>query len=134
MSYRVFFMSGHHLWLSDAPFTRIQPLLPNKVRGVRRVDDRKIISGIVDAIRSGLMWRDAPACCGPPQGALQPFRSLERGRPVRPHLPGVGRRERGDRDGDDQATHLKAPRTAASLLKKGLFRAVSGGPEARRCR
>ena len=45
-----------------------------------------------------------------------------------------GIEERGDRDGDDQATHLKAPRTAASLLKKGLFRAVSGGPEARRCR
>ena len=58
-------MSDHHFWLSDAQFARIQPLLPNKVRGVRRVDDRKVISGIVHVIRSGLMWRDAPACYGP---------------------------------------------------------------------
>lgn len=28
------------------------------------------------------------------------------------------------------ATHLKAHRTAASLLKKGLFRDVSGAPKA----
>ena len=32
-------MSDHHFWLSDAQFARIQPLLPNKVRGVPRVDE-----------------------------------------------------------------------------------------------
>lgn len=55
-------LSDHDFWLSDAQFARLQPLLPNKVRGVPRVDDRKVIGGIVHVIRSGLMWRDAPAC------------------------------------------------------------------------
>ncbi|MFT7391031.1 MAG: hypothetical protein ACI9ZH_001259, partial [Paracoccaceae bacterium] len=31
-------MSNHHFWLSEAQFTRLQPLLPNKPRGVPRVD------------------------------------------------------------------------------------------------
>ena len=47
-------MSDHHFWLSDAQFARIQPLLPNKVRGVPRVDDRRVISGIIHVIRNGL--------------------------------------------------------------------------------
>ena len=38
-------MSDHHFRLSDAQFARIQPLLPNKIRGVPRVDDRRVISG-----------------------------------------------------------------------------------------
>jgi len=55
-------MSDHHFWLSEAQFARLKPLLPNKVRGVPRVDDRRVISGI---IQRGLMWHDAPACYGP---------------------------------------------------------------------
>ncbi len=47
-------MPDHHFWLSDAQFARLQPLLPNKVRGVPRVDDRKVISGIIHVIRHGL--------------------------------------------------------------------------------
>ena len=55
-------MPEHYFWLSDAQFARLQPLLPNKVRGVPRVDDRKVISGIIHVIRYGLMWRDTPTC------------------------------------------------------------------------
>jgi len=40
-----FAMSAHHFWLSDEQFARLQPLLPNKPRGVPRVDDRRVISG-----------------------------------------------------------------------------------------
>jgi transposase len=58
-------MSDHHFWLSDAQFARLQPLLPNKSRGVPRVDHRRVISGIVHVIRDGFMWRDAPAAYGP---------------------------------------------------------------------
>ena len=47
--------------LSDAQFARLQPLLPNKVRDVPQVDDRKVISGIIHIIPYGLRWRDAPA-------------------------------------------------------------------------
>ncbi len=54
-------MSDHQFWLSEAQFARLEPLLPNKPRGVPRVDDRRVISGIIHVIRGGLMWRDAPA-------------------------------------------------------------------------
>jgi transposase len=46
-------MSDHHYWLSDAQFVRLQPLLPNKPRGVPRVDDRRVISGIVHVSATG---------------------------------------------------------------------------------
>ncbi len=58
-------MSDHHFWLTDAQFARLQPLLPNKPRGVPRVDDLRVISGIIHVIRNGLMWRDAPERYGP---------------------------------------------------------------------
>jgi transposase len=58
-------MSDHHFWLTEAQFLRLQPLLPNKPRGVPRVDDRRVISGIIHVIRNGLMWRDVPATYGP---------------------------------------------------------------------
>ena len=82
-------MSEHPFWLSDAQFARLQPLLPNKVRGVPRVDDRKVISGI---IRNGLMWRDAPACYGPHKTLYNRFVRWSIGRGLRPYLPGPGRR------------------------------------------
>ena len=52
-------------WLSDAQWERLRPLLPNKPRGVPRVDDRRVISGIVQALRSGGRWIDVPASYGP---------------------------------------------------------------------
>ena len=54
-----------HYWLSEEQFRRLQPLLPNKVRGVPRVDDRRVISGILHVLQSGCRWRDAPAVYGP---------------------------------------------------------------------
>ena len=52
-------------WLSEEQFERLHPLLPNKVRGVARVDDRRVISGIIHVVRSGGRWVDAPPCYGP---------------------------------------------------------------------
>ncbi len=46
--------AGHHFWLSEAQFARLRPLLPTKVRSVPRVDDRRVISGIIHVIRNGL--------------------------------------------------------------------------------
>ncbi len=124
-------MPDHHFWLSNAQSARLQPLLPNKVRGVPRVDDRKVISGIIHVIRYGLMWRDAPACYGPHKTPLQPLRALEQGRGVRPYLPETLASESTKTETVMiDSTHIKAHRTAASLLKKGLFRVRSGAPEA----
>jgi len=52
-------------WLSEAEWARIEPLLPRGRRGARRVDDRRVISGIVHMLRSGGRWRDCPAVYGP---------------------------------------------------------------------
>lgn len=52
-------------WLSDAEWARIEPHLPRGRRGARRVDDRRVISGIVHMLRSGARWRDCPAEYGP---------------------------------------------------------------------
>ena len=58
-------MSGDPFWLSDGQWARLAPLLPTDVRGVARVDDRRVISGIVHVLRSGCRWPDAPDGYGP---------------------------------------------------------------------
>ena len=57
-------MAGE-FWLSEEQFGRLQPLLPTDTRGVARVDDRRVISGIVHVLISGGRWIDAPSCYGP---------------------------------------------------------------------
>jgi transposase len=52
-------------WLSDEQFGRLEPLLPHDTRGVARVDDRRVISGIVQVLISGSRWSDAPSIYGP---------------------------------------------------------------------
>jgi transposase len=50
-------------WLTKAQLKRIEPFSP-RTRGIPRVDDRRVVSGIVHVIRNGLRWRDAPAVYG----------------------------------------------------------------------
>lgn len=52
-------------WLSDEEWSRIQPYFPTGRRGARRVDDRRVISGIVHMLRTGARWRDCPPEYGP---------------------------------------------------------------------
>lgn len=52
-------------WLSDAEWEAIQPYLPTGRRGARRVDDRRVISGIVHMLKTGARWRDCPEEYGP---------------------------------------------------------------------
>ena len=121
-------MSEHHFWLSEAQFARLRPLLPNKPRGVARVDDRRVISGVIHVIRNGCRWRDAPAVYGPHKTLYNRF--------VRWSAAGVFDRIFAALAAEStttdtvmiDATHLKAHRTAASLLKKGAFRDASEGP------
>ncbi len=57
------------LLLSRAQMRRIKPLLP-KPRGLPRVSDRRVISGIVYVIRNGLQWKDAPGRLRTAQDAI----------------------------------------------------------------
>jgi transposase len=51
--------------LTDFEWRLIEPLLPNKPRGVPRVDDRRVLNGIFWVLRSGAPWRDLPERYGP---------------------------------------------------------------------
>ena len=113
------------LWLSDEQFNRIQPYFPRS-HGVPRVDDHRVVSGIVFVIRNGLRWRDAPREYGPHKTPYNRFIRWSRmGVFDRIFASLAGQSGKPDRLIID-ATHLKVHRTAASLLKKGLFPAVSG--------
>jgi len=98
--------------------------------GVARVDDRRVVSGIVFVLKSGLRWRDAPAAYGPHKTLYSRF--------IRWSRMGVFDRIFAALAGEGgpperlmiDSTHLKAHRTAASLLQKGLFPAVSAAPRA----
>ena len=52
-------------WLSDEEWARIEPLLPRGRKGAHRVDDRRVISGIVHMLKCGARWRDCPPEFGP---------------------------------------------------------------------
>ena len=60
------------IWLWEAQMRRIEPYFPLS-HGVPRVDDRRVISGIIFVIRNGLRWRDAPAEYGPPKTIYNRF-------------------------------------------------------------
>ena len=55
---------GERFWLSDAQWSVIEPLLP-RLGGKPRVDDRRVISGILHRYREGLRWRTIPGEYGP---------------------------------------------------------------------
>jgi transposase len=116
-------------WLSPAQMRRITPYFPLS-HGVPRVDDRRVISGIIFVIRNGLRWRDAPGDYGPHKTIYNRFVRWSRlGVFNRIFAELAGKGPKPERVMID-ATHLKAHRTAASLLKKGLFPDVSGAPKA----
>jgi len=115
--------------LSEAQMRRIERYFPRS-HGIARVDDRQIVSAIVFVIKNGLRWRDAPQEYGPHKTIYNRFIRWSRlgvfnkifaalactgGKPKRIVI---------------DATHLKTHRTAASVLKKGLFPDVSGAPKA----
>jgi transposase len=51
--------------LTDHEWAAIKPMLPNKPRGVARVNDRRVLNGIFWVLRSGAPWRDLPQSFGP---------------------------------------------------------------------
>jgi transposase len=73
-------MRSNLFWLSDEQWSRIEPHLPTDVRGKERVDDRRIISGIVHVLKSGCRWKDCPVEYGPHTTVYNRFtRWAERG-------------------------------------------------------
>ena len=106
-------MRSNLFWLTDQQWEKIQPLLPTDVRGKERVDDRRVISGILHVLRSGCRWCDCPPEYGPPTTIYNRFaRWAQRG--VWERLF----RELADRGRSTEmqmidSTHIKAHRSAS---------------------
>jgi transposase len=65
-------MAGE-FWLSEDQWLVIEPLLPKNQPGARRVDDRRVLSGIVHVLKVGCRWQDCPAIYGPPTTVYNRF-------------------------------------------------------------
>lgn len=119
-------MGGLFCWrASDGSVSPLFPL----ANGVPRVDDRRAVSETAYGIRNGLQWKDAPKDYGPHKTVYNRFiRWCGLGVFNRIFAALAGEGPRPERIMID-ATRLKAHRTAASLLKKGMFPDVSGAPK-----
>ncbi len=100
-------------WLTDEQWSHIEPRLPTDVRGKDRVDDRRVISGILHVLKSGCRWCDCPPEYGPPTTIYNRFSRWAR-RGVWEKLF----RELADRGRSTQtqmidSTHIKAHRSAS---------------------
>ena len=67
-------------WLSDEAWAAIEPHLPKNQPGARRVDDRRVISGILHVLKTGCRWKDCPAEYGPPTTIYNRFNRWSRRR------------------------------------------------------
>ena len=65
-------MAGE-FWLDDRQWAAIEPLLPKNQPGARRVDDRRVLSGIIHVLKTGCRWQDCPSSYGPPTTVYNRF-------------------------------------------------------------
>ena len=98
---------------------RLRPYFP-KSRGRARVDDRRVLSGIIFINRNGLRWCDAPAEYGPPKTLYYRWKRWSDMGIFAWILMGLAEQAPDTKTISIDATYLKAHRTASSLrLKKG---------------
>src|SRR5712672_1204245 len=113
-------MRSNLCWLNDEQWRRIEPHLPTDVRGKDRVDDRRVISGILHVLKSGCRWCDCPPEYGPPTTIYNRFvRWAERG--IWENL--FRALAENGRSADIQmidSTYVKAHRSGAGALKQGI--------------
>src|SRR5210317_1116878 len=106
-------------WLSEAQMERLRPYFP-KSHGVPRVDDRRVLSGIIFINRNGLRWCDAPQEYGPSKRHYNRWRRWSDMGGFGGIMTGLAAEAPDHRAISIEATSPKAHRTAASLrLNKG---------------
>jgi len=106
-------------WLTDAQIDRLRPFFP-KARGKPRVDDRRVLSGIIFIQRNGLMWKHAPRDYGPPKTLYNRWKRWSRMGVFATIMTELAARGQETGIVMIDATHAKAHRTASSLaVQKG---------------
>lgn len=110
--------------LSPRQMSKIEPFFPLS-HGVPRVDDRRVISGIIYVLKHGLQWKDAPQAYGPHKTLYNRFRRWTELGVFDKIFSNLAASDDPPGTLMIDATHLKAHRTASSLLKGGYFPAIS---------
>ncbi len=110
-------------YLKKEQLNLIKPYFPLS-HGVPRVDDLRVISGIIHVLKRGLQWRDAPAEYGPHKTLYNRFIRWSKMGVFDKIFKALVEEQGVPEQLQIDATHLKAHRTAASLLKKGMFPAL----------
>ena len=106
-------------WLTDEQMARLQPFFP-KSHGRPRVDDRRVLSGIIFINRNGLRWRDAPREYGPAKTLYNRWKRWSDKGVFVAMMDGLSAKGTERKTIMIDATYLKAHRTASSLgIKKG---------------
>ena len=117
-------------WLTDAQMARLQPFFP-KSHGKPRVDDLRVLSGIIFINRNGLRWCDAPKEYGHAKTLYNRWKRWSDNGVFARIMVGLAAEAADERTIMIDATYLKAHRTASSLrVKKGGVRARSDEPKA----
>ena len=106
--------------LSPEQMAKIEPFFPLP-HGVPRVDDRRVVSGIIYVLRHGLQWKDAPRDYGPHKTLYNRFRRWTELGVFDRIFSNLAASEGPPGTLMIDATHLKAHRTASSLVKGGFF-------------
>ena len=107
-------------WLTDEQMARLQPFFP-KSHGRPRVDDRRVLSGIIFINRNGLRWRDAPREYGPAKTLYNRWKRWSDKGVFVAMMDGLSAKGAERKTIMIDATYLKAHRTASSLgVKKGV--------------
>ena len=106
-------------WLSEDQMTRLRPFFPRS-HGKPRVDDRRVLSGIIFINRNGLRWCDAPREYGPAKTLYNRWKRWGDMGVFARMMEGLASEAAVPKTVMIDATSLKAPRTASSLgVKKG---------------
>jgi transposase len=108
-------------WLTDEQMARLRPYFP-KIRGKRRVDDWRVLSGIVFVNRNGLRWCDAPKDYGPHKTLYNRWKRWGEKGIFLQMMEGLAAAGAERKTVMIYVTYLKAHRTASSLrVKKGVW-------------
>ncbi len=106
-------------WLPDEQMERLKPFFP-KNHGKPRVDDRRVLRGIVFINRNGLRWCDAPREYGLLKGLYNRWKRWGYMGVFARMIEGLASEGTEQKTIMTDATYLKAHRTASSLgTKKG---------------
>ena len=112
-------MMSNLYWLSEEQMGRLKPYFP-KSRGKPRVDDRRVLSGIIFINRNGLRWCDAPNEYGPAKTLYNRWKRWSDKGIFAQMMIGLAAGHGEENTIMIDATYLKAHRTASSLgVKKG---------------